>query len=120
VVSSIQLIIRTSVPYRFHGLYTIGLIFFLLNIVLFLMNVTLISLRFYWWPSTFKASILHPTETLFVPACVVSLGLIFINITQYGTTPGKTGPWLLNTMFAFFWIDCILATALSTGIYLVM
>ena len=52
-----------KVPYRFHGLWTIGCIFFLLNIGLFLFNVAMICSRFRLYPSTFKASITHPTES---------------------------------------------------------
>ena len=109
-----------AVPYRFHGLYAIGCIFFLLNIVLFIINVTMISLRFRYYPSTFMASILHPTESLFIPAWLISLGTILINVTQYGTTGSKTGEWLLATMTVLFWVYCGLAVAFSCGIYLVM
>ena len=108
------------VPYRFSGLYTIGCIFFLFNICLFMFNVTMISLRFRYYPSTFMASILHPTESLFVPAWLISLGTILINVTQYGTTSGKTGEWLHSTMFILFWFYCALAVVFSSGIYLVM
>ena len=80
----------------------------------------MISLRFYFHPHTFRASIIHPTETLFVPAWIVSLGTILLNITQYGTTPGKTGSWLIDTMYVLFWVDGALAVALSAGIYLIM
>lgn len=110
----------SPVPYRFPGLYTIGVIFFLLNIFLFLTNITLIALRFRYYPSTFLASITHPTESLFVPAWLISLGTILINITQYGTTWGKTGTWLLDTMTVLFWVYCALAVAFSCGIYLVL
>jgi tellurite resistance protein TehA-like permease len=37
-----------------------------------------------------------------------------------GTTLGKTGTWLLDTMFILFWCDCVLAVAFSCGIFLVM
>lgn len=80
----------------------------------------MISLRFYFYPSTFLDSIIHPTETLFVPAWLVSFGIILMNITQYGTTPGKTGEWLIDTMFVLFWVDGGLAVCFSCGIYLVM
>ena len=80
----------------------------------------MISLRFRFYPSTFTASITHPTESLFVPAWLISLGTILINITQYGTTHGKTGPWLLDTMYVLFWIYCAMAFLLSSGIYLVL
>ncbi|KAK3724195.1 hypothetical protein LTR37_001320 [Vermiconidia calcicola] len=105
-----------TVPYRFPGLYSIGCIFFLFNICLFIFNITMISLRFRYYPSTFVASILHPTESLFVPAWLISLGTILINITQYGTTIGRAGEWLLDTMFVLFWVYCVLAIVFSCGI----
>ncbi|KAK3696411.1 hypothetical protein LTR37_017982 [Vermiconidia calcicola] len=111
---------RLTVPYRFPGLYSIGCTFFLFNICLFIFNITMISLRFRYYPSTFVASFLHPTESLFVPAWLISLGTILINITQYGTTIGRTGEWLLDTMFVLFWVYCVLAIVFSCGIYLVM
>ena len=78
----------------------------------------MISLRFHLYPETFKASFLHPTESLFVPASVVSFGTILINISQYGLH--KTGPWLNTTVCVFFWIDVALAFVASFGIYLLM
>lgn len=107
-----------AVPYRFTGLYAIGCIFFLLNIALFVLNVIMISLRFRYYPETFMGSILHPTESLFIPAWLISLGTILINISQYGIF--STGPWLLNTMAVLFWVYCGLAVVFSCGIYLVM
>ncbi|KAG8529852.1 uncharacterized protein KY384_005333 [Bacidia gigantensis] len=106
-------------PFRFPGLYAIGIIFFLLNIVLFLVNVAMISLRFYSYPETFKASILHPTERLFMPAAIVSFGTILLNISQYGPNHGP-GHWLNDAITVLFWIDAALAILASMGVYLVM
>ncbi|KAL9126831.1 MAG: hypothetical protein Q9217_004182 [Psora testacea] len=97
---------------------TTQVVFFLLNIVLFIVNVLMISLRFYLYPETFKASILHPTERLFLPAAVVSFGTVLLNISQYG--PTKTGHWLNDTVAVLFWIDAALALLASMGVYLVM
>ncbi|KAF2178862.1 hypothetical protein K469DRAFT_717834 [Zopfia rhizophila CBS 207.26] len=108
-----------TVPFRFPGLYALGCIFFLLNIALFIFNASMISLRFYIYPSTFKASFLHPTESLFIPAAVISFGTILINITQYGVG-AKTGYWLEETMSIMYWLDCGLAIVFSIGIYLIM
>ncbi|KAJ5273980.1 hypothetical protein N7478_009105 [Penicillium angulare] len=105
-----------EVPYRFHGIDTIGTVVFLINIVLYLFVWGLLLARFFYYPYTFKASFLHPTESLFVPASVVSFGTILINISQYG--PEKAGPWLLEAVGILFWIDCILAVVFSAGIYL--
>ena len=108
------------VPYRFPGLYAIGCIFFILNIVLFIFNVVMISLRFKLYPHTLKASIWHPTESLFVPAAVVSIGTILTNITSYGYHDGKTGEWLMDTMVVLFWVYCGLALAFTCLIYLIL
>lgn len=78
----------------------------------------MISLRFYWFPKTFKASFLHPTESLFIPAAIISFGTILINISQYGVD--RTGFWLEKTMMILYWIDCGLAICFSVGIYLIM
>lgn len=107
-----------NVPFRFRGLEAIGIIFFLLNIVLFLINVVMISLRFYCHPETLRASFLHPTERLFVPAAVVSFGTILLNISQYG--PNHAGHWLNNAVAVLFWLDAGLALIASMGVYLIM
>lgn len=109
-----------AVPFRFHGLYALGCIFFLLNLVLFLFNVAMISCRFYFYPRTFRASFLHPTESLFIPASTVSFGIIMMNISQYGVGMVGNTMWLEHTMVVMFWVDCGLAVAFSMGIYLVM
>lgn len=78
----------------------------------------LLIARFYIYPYTFKASFLHPTESLFVPASVVSFGTILINISQYG--PDNTGPWLTHAVGILFWIDAALAIIFAAGIYLLL
>ncbi|KAL8674128.1 MAG: hypothetical protein Q9168_001465 [Polycauliona sp. 1 TL-2023] len=107
-----------AVPFRFRGLDTIGVIFFLLNMVLFVINVSMISLRFYTFPETFQASYMHPSERLFLPASVVSLSTILINVSQYGLS--QAGPWLARAVTVLFWIDAALAVLSSSGIYLLM
>jgi tellurite resistance protein TehA-like permease len=110
--------IKFPVPYQFRGLETIGVVIFLLNIVLYLIIWSLLVARFYYYPDTFKASFLHPTESLFVPASMVSLETILINICQYGLD--HTGSWLTDTTSILFWITAALAVILSAGIYLIL
>ncbi|OJJ46352.1 hypothetical protein ASPZODRAFT_132430 [Penicilliopsis zonata CBS 506.65] len=105
-------------PYRFRGLEIIGEVVFLFNIALYIIIWSLLLTRFYCYPYTFKASFLHPTESLFVPASIVSFGTILINISQYG--PEKTGPWLERVIIVLFWIDAALAVVLSAAIYLLL
>lgn len=109
-----------AVPYRFPGLYTIGVIVFLFNICLFVFNIVMITLRFRFYPSTFWDSIKHPSESLFVPAAVISFGTILLNITEYGTESGKAGAWLSDVMVVMFWIYAALAMTFCCGIYLIM
>ena len=77
----------------------------------------MISCRFYFHPYTFRASFVHPTECLFIPAVIISFGTILINVSQYGVR-NQAGPWLTEVMIVLFWVDCALAVALSSGIYL--
>lgn len=110
-----------QVPYRFKGLYAIGCIFFIFNMVLFLFNVVMMSLRFYFYPATFEQSFLHPTESLFVPASIISIGTILLNVSQYGLSQAAVSQeWLLSTMEVLFWVYCGLAVCFSSGIYLIM
>ena len=78
----------------------------------------MVSLRFCLYPDTFKASILHPTERLFLPAAIVSFGTVLVNISQYG--PSRAGHWLNDAMAVLFWINAALAFLASMGVYLVM
>ncbi|KAL2803213.1 C4-dicarboxylate/malic acid transporter [Aspergillus granulosus] len=107
-----------NIPYRFRGLEAIGIVFFLANIVFYFLIWALLLTRFYLFPYTFKASLLHPTESLFVPASVVSFGTILINVSQYGTD--NAGVWLTNAVNILFWVDAALAVISSAGIYLLL
>ena len=89
-----------------------------INIVLFIMAVIMISLRFHFFPKTFRASFLHPTESLFIPAVIVSLGLIQLNISQYILKPGT--PYIYTAANILFWSQAGLAIATSSGIYVMM
>lgn len=80
----------------------------------------MISLRFKFYPSTFLSSILHPTESLFIPGFLISLGTILINVSEYGIDNPVTGPWFREIMCVLFWIYCGLAVVFSCGIYLTM
>ena len=95
-----------------------GNIFFIGNMVAYIVICILMVLRFYWHPYAFKASFLHPTESLFVPAVAVSFGTILINISQYGLS--HVGPWLNRVVETLFWFDATLAIILSISVYLLL
>ncbi len=63
---------------------------------------------------------LHPQESLFVSAFVITIANILLNIAQYGLKEGKTGQWLITTMTVFYWLYVALAMVSSSGLYLLM
>ncbi|TGJ84248.1 hypothetical protein E0Z10_g4530 [Xylaria hypoxylon] len=107
-----------SQAYEATWLEYIGVVFFLLNLVLFILNCILITMRFIMVPGSFMHSFLDAIESLFIPAVVVSIATILINITQYGCP--RTGPWLQNVMEALFWVYLAISVAASTGMYLIL
>ena len=113
-----NVIATVPTPYRFQGLETIGTIFFLLNIVFYIVIWIMVGLRFYLFPPTFKSSFTHPTESLFAPATVVSLGTILLNIVQYGVD--DVGSWLSRATYVLFWLNAALAIVLSVFVYLIL
>lgn len=110
--------VLATVPFRSQWLYIIGVIFFIFNICLFLINTALLLMRFHLRPGSFRHSFTDKFESLFIPASLVSIGTILINICQYGVP--KAGPWLLATMEALFWIWTVAAILISAGIYLIL
>ena len=96
----------------------IGIIFFIFNLFLFIFNCVMISIRFTKYSETLKASLVHPTESLFVPCGVVSLGTVILNIAQYGI--GNTGPWLDQALLVLFWFYVGVAIVASISVYLLM
>ncbi|KAE8448927.1 hypothetical protein EG329_008723 [Mollisiaceae sp. DMI_Dod_QoI] len=107
-----------SIPYHSEWLRILGVIVFLFNLVLFLTNCFLITLRFKWNPGSFTGSLKSPSESLFVPACVVSVGTILINMSQYGIA--ETGEWFQTVMQICFWAYAALSFLASSGLYLII
>ncbi|KUJ06588.1 uncharacterized protein LY89DRAFT_406347 [Mollisia scopiformis] len=107
-----------SIPYRSDWLKILGVIVFLFNLVLFILNCSLITLRFRWNPGSFTGSFKSPSESLFIPACVVSVGTILINMSQYGIA--ETGEWFQTVMQICFWAYAVLSFVASSGLYLII
>ncbi|KAL8243560.1 hypothetical protein R6Q59_009818 [Mikania micrantha] len=110
--------VLSAVPFRFTGLYEIGLVFFFLNIVLYIGIWIMLIFRFIYNPTAFHESLIHPTESLFVPAFAVSLGTLLITIVEYWAD--RAGQWLLDVVLGLFWFDSALAVILSITIYMIL
>lgn len=63
---------------------------------------------------------MHPTESLFTPAPVISVAIILTNIVQYALITRHAGPWLVTTMTVFFWMYMAVAFLASIVIYLLV
>lgn len=88
--------------FGFHGLQTIGKIFFVLDLVLFVVFVAAISARFYIDPAALRKSFHHPHESFFLGTALVSVALILYCAQQYGVP--ACGPWLVKALEVAFWV----------------
>jgi tellurite resistance protein TehA-like permease len=89
-------------PNQFKGLFTIGKIIFLFDLVLFCTFLTLITARFIMVPSSLYQSLhKNPTESLFFGAFWVSIALLLQNIEVYGHQ--YCGLWLTKALEICFW-----------------
>lgn len=74
--------------------------------------------RFIMYPHMFFASLIHPTESLFVPAFAVSWGTLLINMTDYGS--GYTGEWLMQALLVLYWFNVAFSFTLSLSVFLTL
>ncbi|KAK5097341.1 hypothetical protein LTR24_002210 [Lithohypha guttulata] len=103
----------TQTPNRFPGLDTIGVIFYIVDLVLFVTFLAAITTRFIMIPKKFIASLHHPVEGLFFGSFWVSVALILNGMQAYGVP--HTGPWLIKALEVMYWIYC--AVVLLVGIF---
>lgn len=99
-------------PFTFHGLKTIGKIFFILDFVLFITFTICISIRFIKDPAMLGHSLHHPQESFFFGTWWVSIALI-LNCMQAYAVPA-CGPWLVTALEVLFWMyaGCALLVAI--------
>lgn len=95
-------VVLYKTPNQFSGLFTIGKIVFLFDLVTFCTFTTLIIARFIMVPcSLYKSLHKNPTESLFFGAFWVSIALLLQNIEIYGHQ--YCGRWLTKTLEVCFW-----------------
>jgi C4-dicarboxylate transporter/malic acid transport protein len=89
-------------PHTFSGLVTIGKVVYIFNLVLFILTCSALIYRFVKYRGTFKPSLVHPTESLFMPTSLLSLATIISAIPIYGIP--ATGQWLVEVYIVLFWL----------------
>ncbi|KAJ9493990.1 hypothetical protein LTR99_010925 [Exophiala xenobiotica] len=105
-------------PHVFTGLETIGKVVYLIDLCIFTLTVAGITYRFLKWPGTLKASLAHPTESLFFGTSFLSLASIIAAMAHYAIP--TCGPWLVVTYRVLFWIYFAATFLVAVAAYLVL
>jgi tellurite resistance protein TehA-like permease len=100
-------------PHKFHGLHTIGLIIFFLNIILFTIFTSCIIARTILYPGHVKKTLMHPSESLFLGSWYLSVSVIIGGIQIYGITYGPGYAWLIRTIYILYWLYAALSLSNS-------
>jgi tellurite resistance protein TehA-like permease len=111
-------VVLSKVPFRFHGLYELGVTLFILTLLSFVINTICITIRFLRFRHTFMLSLLHPTESLFLSAGLLSIATIIIGCQSYGLP--KTGNWFAGAMLACFWTYCGVTLVWTVALHVLM
>lgn len=94
-------------PHAFPGLITIGAVFYIINIIFFTAITMTMILRFTKFPGSFKASITHEREGLFLGPFFLSIATIITGTQKYVIEsydinhPNRA--WAVTTMAVAFW-----------------
>jgi tellurite resistance protein TehA-like permease len=108
-------------PHAFPGLITIGAVFYILNLILFTIISGTMILRFTKFPGTFKASISHEREGLFLGPAFLSVATIITGTQKYVIQayemdhPNRA--WAVTSMSVAFWIYTFSAFCLASFQY---
>ena len=111
-------VVLARTPNRFDGLYTIGKVFFVIDIVLFALFTILMCARFIIVPRKLAASLHHPVEGLFFGAYWVSVALLLDCVQIYGIP--SCGPWLVRALEISFWIYGAIVVLVAIFLYYIL
>ncbi|PWN50824.1 hypothetical protein IE53DRAFT_77638 [Violaceomyces palustris] len=89
-------------PNRFPGLTTIGVVLYICNIVIFLSISSIMIWRYSSCNVTFKDTLMHPLESLFIPTFFLATATIINCMCAYAVP--KTGEWMVVLLRVIFWI----------------
>jgi tellurite resistance protein TehA-like permease len=108
-------------PHPFPGLITIGAVFFIINLFFFFGITVTMILRFTKFPGSFKASITHEREGLFLGPFFLSVATIITGTQKYiiqayeADHPNRT--WAVTSIAVAFWVYTFAAFCLATFQY---
>ncbi|KNG44137.1 malic acid transport protein [Stemphylium lycopersici] len=108
-------------PHAFTGLITIGAVFYVLNLLLFTAVTMTMIIRFTKFAGSFKASISHEREGLFLGPFFLSVATIITGTQKYiieaydADHPNRT--WAVTSMAVAFWAYTFAAFCLASFQY---
>ena len=106
-------------PHRFHGLDTIGKVFFIMDLVFFLSITICLCLRFATKRHALRQAFYDQTEGYFIGCSMLSVANIIVCINSYGVP--SCGEWLLVALRIIFFIytgvSLLMAFFLNLGHY---
>ncbi|KAI0973085.1 voltage-dependent anion channel [Xylaria arbuscula] len=108
-------VMLSQTPFQFHGLQTVGVVVFILNLVLFVCFCTAMLTRFILHPNLFKKSVTTPPECFFLASFWLSIATTIICMQRFGVQ--HSGPWLVVVIRVLFWIYAAVTLLYYTTIF---
>jgi tellurite resistance protein TehA-like permease len=102
-----------DLPYQVRHFWVFGAIVYIASLVLFLALLLTHIVRFVVRPALIKASILHPTEGLYVGLFPATLAIFLINGATYAHKLHGVSP---HSLLVFWWIYVVLSFVSAIGI----
>lgn len=102
-------ILLFRLPYNGTWLYLLSIIIFILDIVLFALFCLISALRYLQYPEIWQAMLNHPTESLFLGTCPMSLGILIEMILNVCVP--AWGPWTVTLAWTLWWIEVVASVA---------
>lgn len=103
-----------NTPHQFPGIFIIGKIFFLLDIITYSAIWASLLIRFSHHRHAFKETFTDPEEAYLIPTAALGFATILFNIELYGVP--ACGDWLRYVQLVLFWIYVAISILLAVGL----
>lgn len=108
-------------PHRFPGLISIGAVFYVVNLIFFASLCACMALRFTKFPGTFKESVTHEREALFLGPFFLSIATIITGTQKYVVESYEADHpmrgWIVTSMAIAFWVYVFMTFCLAVFQY---
>lgn len=103
-------ILLFKLPYNGAWLYWISIVIFCFDMLLFTIFTSISAWRYICYPEIWQAMIRHSTESLFLGAYPVTLGIIVEMVV--GVCVPAWGSWAATLAWTIWWIEVVLSVAI--------